>query len=121
MIDAPLRETVKIHKPTRRPATQEPSRTPRSGPATGSFTALRTVGQETPAPCSPQRDSQRPIRGSDLNIHQRLSAQGEAVSARDVVPAVERKAPFAPWTDLEGVLLSEVSQTEKDKYCANRF
>ena len=26
--------------------------------------------------------------------------------------------PFAPmWMDLEGIMLSEISQTEKDKYC----
>ena len=26
--------------------------------------------------------------------------------------------PFAaPWTDLEGIMLSEISQAEKDKYC----
>ena len=23
----------------------------------------------------------------------------------------------APWMDLEGIMLSEISQTEKDKYC----
>ena len=25
--------------------------------------------------------------------------------------------PFAAWIDLEGIMLSEISQTEKDKYC----
>ena len=25
--------------------------------------------------------------------------------------------PFAAWTDLEGIMLSEMSQIEKDKYC----
>ena len=25
--------------------------------------------------------------------------------------------PFATWMDLEGIMLSEISQTEKDKYC----
>ena len=25
--------------------------------------------------------------------------------------------PFATWMDLEAILLSEISQTEKDKYC----
>ena len=25
--------------------------------------------------------------------------------------------PFATWTELEGIILNEVSQTEKDKYC----
>ena len=25
--------------------------------------------------------------------------------------------PFTTWMDLKGIMLSEVSQTEKDKYC----
>ena len=25
--------------------------------------------------------------------------------------------PFATWTDLQGIMLSEIGQTEKDKYC----
>ena len=30
----------------------------------------------------------------------------------------EKKLPFAKtWVDLEGIMLSEISQTEKDKYC----
>ena len=25
--------------------------------------------------------------------------------------------PFAKWMDLEGIMLSEISQTEQEKYC----
>ena len=28
-----------------------------------------------------------------------------------------KNLPFAAWMDLEGIMLSEISQTEKDKYC----
>ena len=35
-------------------------------------------------------------------------------------PTIEKKEifPFATtWMDLEGIMLSEISQTEKDKFC----
>ena len=33
--------------------------------------------------------------------------------------AIKKKdiLPFATWMDFEGIMLSEISQTERDKYC----
>ena len=38
---------------------------------------------------------------------------------RDYYSTVKKNEvlPFATWMDLEGIMLSEISQTEKDKYC----
>ena len=46
------------------------------------------------------------------------------VNALQVQPKEKRKEilPFATtWMDLEGITLSEISQTEKDKYYEDKF
>ena len=36
-----------------------------------------------------------------------------------ILLAIKKKdiLPFATWMDFEGIMLSEISQTERDKYC----
>ena len=38
-----------------------------------------------------------------------------------IQPQKKEILPFATWTDLEGIIQSEINHTEKDKYCMNSF
>ena len=71
-------------------------------------------------PCSLQHCLQQPKHGSNLNAHQQRMNKQDAVlytmEYYSVIKKNEIMSPAATWVDIEIVILSEISQTEKGKY-----
>ena len=71
-------------------------------------------------PCSLQHCLQQPKHGSNLNVHQQRMNKQDAVlytmEYYSVITKNEIMSPAATWVDIEIVIPSEISQTEKGKY-----
>ena len=65
---------------------------------------------------------QLPRCGSNLTVHQQTHGYRRCVHIHNGILLSHKKEQqnlsfVATWMDLEGIMLSEISQTEKDKYC----
>ena len=75
--------------------------------------------------CSKQHDLQNPKHGNNPSAYQQttdLRRCGIHTYNGIIVLTKNEVWPFAAtWTDLENIMLSEVSQTDKDKYYMIQF
>ena len=57
-----------------------------------------------------------------LNIHQQMDKDDMHSCTMDYYSAIKKNETLLfAWMDLEGILLSEINYTEKDKYCMISF
>ena len=61
----------------------------------------------------------KPRHGNNLSAHQQMIGSGDVVHIYGILFSIKNEIlPFvAMWMDLENIMLSEISQTKKDKYC----
>ena len=62
---------------------------------------------------------QQPIQGSNLSVHQQRSSKDKYISKKyySDIKNSEIILFATTWLDLEGIMVSKVGQTEKDKHC----
>ena len=83
------------------------------------WTKLSLIKIDAPL-CPLQHQSQQPRHGNNLNVHQQILDQEDVVHIFDGILLSHKKnktMPFSPtWMELWTLILSEISQKEKDKY-----
>ena len=71
--------------------------------------------------CSWKHHSQQPRQRNNINFHRQKKDKEDVVHTHNGILLSCQKneiMPFAAtWMDLESLILSEVNQKEKDKYC----
>ena len=70
--------------------------------------------------CSLKHYSQEPRHGNNLNAHQQMNELGDVVHVYSGILLCHEKDKIMPcaatWMEVETLILSEVSQKEKDKH-----